>query len=106
MSKQYKRFTKAIANDIANTSICYVLEDVMYASDSGRYSLSSEADHFQDNFVEDLEEKGFIVTEYRIDIIKECFNKQLKYVKDKVEAMYKRQSDKFYINKRTNNKCL
>jgi hypothetical protein len=99
MTKQFKRFTKSIANDIANISVSYVLEDVLYASDDGRYSLSSEAEHFEDNFVEDLELRGFIVTEYRIDIIKSCFTKQLKSIKDKVESMYKKQSDKYTTNK-------
>ena len=98
MNKPYKRFTKTIANDIANISLCYVLEDVLYSTDDGRYCLTTEADSFEDNFVEDIELKGFIVTEYRLNIVKQCFTKQLEKIKDKIESVYKKESNK-YTNK-------
>ena len=74
-----KKFTKAIANEIANYSICGILEDILYASRGDYYytSLSIDAEHFEDNFVEDLKENGFLITEHRIDVIKECFTKRL-----------------------------
>lgn len=85
-----KKFTKAIANEIANYSICGILEDILYASRGDYYytSLSIDAEHFEDNFVEDLKEKGFLITEHRIDVIKECFTKRLQILKDKFEKMY------------------
>ena len=85
-----KQFTKTIANEIANYSICGILEDILYASRGDYYytSLSIDAEHFEDNFVEDLKEKGFLITEHRIDVIKECFTKRLQILKDKFEKMY------------------
>lgn len=92
-----KKFTKAIANEIANNSLCGVLEDILYASRGDYYytSLSIDAQHFEDNFVEDLEQKGFIVTEYRINIINECFNKRLKVIKDKFEKIYLNEVNRY-----------
>ena len=95
MTKPYKRFTKSIANEIANNSIGSIIDDVVSSCSDGRYCLSSEADEFEDDFVEDLEEKGFIVTEYRIDIIKECFTKQLEIIRNKTEACYYKLSNKY-----------
>jgi hypothetical protein len=95
MTKQYKRFTKCIANEIANNSIGSIIDDVVSSCSDGRYCLSTEADKFEDNFVEDLQEKGFIVTEHRIDIIKECFTKQLEIIRNKTEASYYKLSDRY-----------
>lgn len=106
MLKQYKRFTKAIANEIAINSIGSIIDDVVSACSDGRYCLSSEADDFEDDFVEDLEERDFIVTEHRIDIIKECFTKQLENIRNKTEACYYKLSNKYNRDKKDNNTCL
>lgn len=85
------KFTKKIANQIANTSVCYVLESVRCKGvDDRMYDLEESSDRFTDNFVEDLESRGFLVSERRVEIIGECFDKQLKEIRDRFEILYKK----------------
>lgn len=90
------KFTKKLANRIAATSVLYILESIRSSDvDNRQYDLEVSSDKFTDNFVEDLEEQGLIVSERRIEIISECFGKQLAEIRSKVEAMYKKLSNKY-----------
>jgi hypothetical protein len=90
------RFTKKIANQIANTSVCYVLESIRSKGvDDRLYDLEESSDRFIDNFVEDLESRGFFVSEGRVDVIKECFDSQLEKVRNQVESIYQKLSVKY-----------
>lgn len=90
------RFTIKIANQIASTSVLYVLESIRCKDvDSRRYDLEESSDSFNDNFVEDLERQGFIVSEKRIEIISLCFDKQLSSIRAKVELLAKQLEAKY-----------
>ena len=93
-----KLFSKRIANDIACTAVDYVLESILnHDIDNRQYSLETTADSFTDNFMEDLQEIGLIVTEYRIKIISECFEKQLEKIRDKVKSIKDNNFKKYAI---------
>jgi len=68
------RFNRTIAKDIAKTSFCYVLDCIMGYSDTG-YDMGTEASEFEQNFEEDLEEKNIVITDNRIKIISEYYEK-------------------------------
>lgn len=68
------RFNKTIAKRIAETSFGYVLECILGYSDSG-YTLGTNAEDFEQNFEEDLEEKNIVITDKRIKIISEYYEK-------------------------------
>lgn len=90
------RFTMKIANRIAATSVLYVLESIRCKDiDGRRYDLEEPSHRFTDNFVEDLERQGFIVSEKRIEIISHCFDKQLASIRAKVELIAKRLEAKY-----------
>jgi len=69
-----KRFTKKIAKEIANTSFGYVLDCLMGYSDS-YYDLNTETEVFEQNFEEDIKEKGFVVTDRKIEMCIEEYEK-------------------------------
>jgi hypothetical protein len=67
-------FTLKVAQDIADKSFGYTLDCLLGYSDS-RYGLEEAGDDFEQNFIEDLEERGFVVTDNRIAIIKQEYDK-------------------------------
>ena len=90
------RFTKRVANRIASTSVLYVLESIRSKGvDDRMYDLEESSDRFVDNFTEDLESMGFIVSEGRVDLIKQCFDDQLKKVRLQVESIYEKLLAKY-----------
>ena len=90
------KFTRKLANRIAATSVLYILESIRSSDvDNRQYDLEEPWESFRDNFVEDLEEQELIVSERRIEIISECFDKQLAEIRSKVEAIYKKLSNKY-----------
>jgi NurA-like 5'-3' nuclease len=96
MNDTNPKFTKKLANRIAATSVLYVLGSIRSSDvDDRQYDLEESSDRFTDNFVEDLESKGLIVSERRIEIISECFDKQLAEIRSKVEAIYKKLANKY-----------
>lgn len=81
-----KKFTKAIANDIAATSICYVLESILDRGVDGyQYGLDATSDQFTTNFSEDIENRGFTFTEKRLKMVCDCFDAQLEKIRNQVE---------------------
>ena len=95
-----KKFSKTIANDIACTSVDYVLESILnHDTDNRQYSLETTADSFTDNFMEDLQDLDLLVTEYRIKIISECFEKQLEKIRNKVKCIQNNNFKRYAIKK-------
>ena len=68
------RFTRKIAKEIAETSFGYVLDCILGYSDTG-YDMGTDASEFEQNFEEDLEEKNIVITDLRIKIISEYYEK-------------------------------
>ena len=96
MTDTKPKFTRKLANQIAATSVCYVLESIRCKDvDDRQYDLEEPSHRFTDNFVEDLESKGLLVSEKRVEIISECFDKQLAEIRSKVEAIYKKLANKY-----------
>ncbi len=62
-------FNKKVAKEIAKKSFGYVLDCILDYSDS-QYGFNTSADEFEQNFEEDLEERGIVATERRIKIIR------------------------------------
>lgn len=80
------RFNKKIAREIADRSFGHVLDCVLGYSDPD-YDLRMEADMFEQNFEEDLEEKGITVTPMKIRVISEEYDK----MKAKFEAYVRKK---------------
>lgn len=86
------RFNKTIAKEIAATSFGYVLDCILGYSDSG-YDMSNEATEFEQNFEEDLEEKNIVITDKRIKIISEYYEKmRLDFIAKTRKKFYDKQS--------------
>lgn len=68
------RFNRTIAKEIAETSFGYVLDCILGYSDTN-YNMSTEASEFEQNFEEDMEEKNIVITDKRIKIISEYYEK-------------------------------
>ena len=81
-----KNFTKAIAKDIAALSVCYVLESILDRGvDDYQYGLDAISDQFKTNFSEDIESRGFALTEKRLEMVCNCFDAQLEKIRNQVE---------------------
>ena len=91
MSRKIKdmktRFNKTIAKDIAERSFCLVLDCIMGYSDSS-YDLDCEAESFEQNFEEDLEEMNVTITDKRIKIISEYYEKMRFDLVTKIRKKY------------------
>lgn len=68
------KFNKKIAKEIAETSFTYVIDCILGYSDSG-YTLGDTGESFEQNFEEDLQERGINRTEGRMKIIVEQYDK-------------------------------
>ena len=68
------RFNRTIAKDIAETSFGYVLDCILGYSDTG-YDMSTDVSEFGQNFEEDMEEKNIVITDKRIKIISEYYER-------------------------------
>ncbi len=68
------RFNKTIAKDIAETNFGYVLDCILGYSDDG-YDIGTEASELEQNFEESLDEKNIAITDKRIKIISEYYEK-------------------------------
>lgn len=68
------RFSKKIAKNVAEKSFGYVLDCILGYSDPD-YNLGTRAEDFEQNFEEDLEEKNITITDQRIKIIYEYYEK-------------------------------
>ena len=80
-------FTLKIARDIADRSFGHVLDSLLgYSGDAYDLTLNTR-DEFEQNFIEDLEEKGFVVTDNRVNIICIEYNK----MRDKFIAMVRKK---------------
>ncbi|MES2287743.1 MAG: hypothetical protein V4547_18780 [Bacteroidota bacterium] len=75
-------FSKKIAKQIAAISFGYTLDCILCYSDSG-YSFQTEGEQFEQNFEEDLIERGLKVNERRIRIIVKQYND----MKDRFEKL-------------------
>ncbi len=81
------KFTKAIAKEIANRSFDDVLDCVLGRQDSD-YSLGMTGEDFEQNFEEDLEEKGFVATESRLKAIAREYDKRVAKARHAIEKHY------------------
>jgi hypothetical protein len=79
-------FTLKIARDIAGKSWGYTLDCIMGYGDMG-YAANTDVDEFEQNFIEDLEEKDFVVTDNRVDVIKKEYCK----IRDKFIAYVRKK---------------
>lgn len=75
-----QKFTKAIAKDIALSNFHYVLDGILGYADAD-YSFTDGAEAFEQNFEEDLQERGITPTTYRLGII----SKEYLIIKDAFE---------------------
>ena len=73
-SKNGSKFNRTIAKDIAETSFGYVLDCILGYSDAD-YHMGTKASEFEQNFEEDLEEKNIVITDKRIKLIAEYYEK-------------------------------
>ncbi|MES2395865.1 MAG: hypothetical protein V4549_07675 [Bacteroidota bacterium] len=85
--KLHVSFTKKIAKEIAEISFGYVLDCVLGYSDTG-YDMDTSADNFEQNFEEDMQEKGIVVTDRKIKLTKECYTKMVEDFKIFVRKKY------------------
>ena len=77
-----KNFTKKIAKDIASKSFGQTLDCILGYSDAW-FDLTSNRDAYEQDFIEDIEEKGFVVTDNRVDVIWNEFEKmRFKFIGD------------------------
>ena len=68
------RFNRTIAKDIAETSFGYVLDCILGYSDNG-YDMSTKVSEFEQNFEEDMKEQNIVITDKRIKIISDYYEK-------------------------------
>lgn len=68
------KFNKKTAKEIALNSIYSIRDSIVGVSDLD-YSLGVSVDYFEQNFEDDLKEKGITPTERRIEVCREEFEK-------------------------------
>lgn len=81
------QFNKKMAEEIANKSFAYTLDCVLGSSDPD-YDLRDDASTFEQNFEEDLQERGIAITPYKIEMIKKCYDKMVEDFKKFVRKKY------------------
>lgn len=81
------RFNRKIAKEIAATSFSYVIDCILGNSDTG-YNLDTGKEEFETNFEEDLEEKDIIITDKRIKIIGDYYEKFRDTLKNRIIKTY------------------
>jgi hypothetical protein len=82
------KFTKKLAQDIAQYYINYIL-DCMLKYDDGGYSVTTDVDDFEQDFEEALEELGITPTPKRVEEIKVRYRKLQDKALKKIESLYK-----------------
>ena len=86
-----KKFTKKVAKDIALTHFGDVLDSIIGNVSYG-YDLNDSSTFFNDEFEEDLLNKGYTITPYKIRMINEYFDKErlktIKLLKTKYKNLY------------------
>lgn len=80
-------FNKTIAKQIADKNFSHTLDCIMGYSDAG-YSLKDDADTFEQNFAEDLEEMGILVNDRRLKIISDCYANSVKNFEKLIRKKY------------------
>lgn len=91
-----RQFSNKIAKDIAEKNFGHTLDCVLGYSDS-MYTLSDDSSTFEQNFEEDLEEKGIKITPYRVKIC--C-----KYYDEMVDKFKKMVRKKYYTTPKSKQK--
>lgn len=81
-------FNNKIAKEIASKNFAHTLDCILGYSDSG-YSLSDSVINFEQNFSEDLEERGCMVNERRLKIISNFYEKEVVKFQSMVRKKYK-----------------
>lgn len=81
------KFTRTIANEIASITFNELLDDLLYSND-GDYNLNQTGEDHLQNFEEDLIGKGFKVTESRLKLIVDCFDKKLNKLYSNIMKYY------------------
>lgn len=85
-----KKFTTAIAKEIAKTTFGHVVDCIRGYSDSG-YDLRTDIEYFRQNFEEDLEEMGLTITESRIEKISKEYEKMILKLDSYITKYYDKQ---------------
>ena len=85
MEKQ--AFNTKVAKEVAQNSLWLVLDSIVGISDSD-YTLGTSTETFEQNFEEDLEEKGIKPTERRIKICRLEFEKLIEKIKKPIQKYY------------------
>ena len=84
------KFSKKIAKEIARKSFAYTIDCVLGNGDSPEYTLRDEGSSFEQNFEEDLQERGITPTTYKIQIVNKCYDKMTGDCKKHIEKFFKR----------------
>lgn len=81
------RFNNTIAKKIAQKNFDLVIDCLCGYSDTG-YNLYTEAEEFEQNFEESLEEMNITVTDKRIEIISNHYNKFINKLRRYIEKTF------------------
>lgn len=81
------RFNQKTAKEIALTSFGYVIDCIMGNGDMG-YDLGTLTSEFEQNFTEDLEERSLIVTDHRISVINQEYDKLCSKMQNRIWRTY------------------
>lgn len=80
--------TNKVVREIALKNFGHTLDCAMGYSDAG-YSLQSKWDEFEQNFAEDLEERGFVVNNIRLQRIGKVYETMVKRFEAHIRKKYK-----------------
>ena len=86
------KFTKKIAREIAEQQFGWTLNCILGYQDPD-FDLETDIDEFEQNFTEDLEEKGIIVTPKRIEVINNYYQKLVDNAKKVIERLYPKRKE-------------
>jgi len=81
------KFTKKIAREIAEMQFSRTLDCLLGRQDPD-YNFDSPISKFEQNFTEDLEEKGIVATPKRIEIINAYYQKLVDKGIKAIERLY------------------
>ena len=90
------RFSAKVAKRVAANSVAYVIDCILGHADSG-YDLSTEAEEFEQNFEEDLDEMGIYPTPHKVGVVKKYYQLEIDKLKSYVDNWYDKLNAKTKI---------
>lgn len=81
------QFNRKIAKQIAENSVCLVLDCILGISDYD-YCLGTPSEIFEQNFEEDMQEIGINPTERRVRVCREEYDKIIAKIKKPLQKYY------------------